>query len=1432
LASVNKLFFLLLYALFHTIIASVPLADCFVGMKQSIIYVYAIAVPCITMLFILSTDFGRPMPEPDPPPYWSKRRHRKSISGKVEAWIQSSIEYASNISTRSLDWMIDQIPPSRATNRSKLRGTNRGSGNAARPYRLRSIRVFKRGMALLSLVAYASAIDLTKQNNGNSEGATLHYGNSEGATLHYAMSTEEIPPIHNRKERFDTDSYQIKIDNCCSRSMTHAMSDFVPGTLKPIKNLSVSGFGGSSTRITHEGTIRWNITDDGGIAREILIPRSLYVPEGRTRLLSPQHMAQQLKDNHPNPRGTWCATYHDSVVLQWNQRTHTKTVSLDPESTNVGTIWSHPGYRKYQSYCTKIEDEFLDCYESEPKMDMKFLDCYEIETELDLEQNDPIEVEEPDEVKGSILEPGEGERQTPLWTDFKLDGPDGPSIIERTKSESSKASPEALLLQLHHKLSHVSMKRLQSLAIQGYLPMKIAKCRIPLCQACVYGKLTRRPWRSKLVQASGVIAKCEKPGQCVSVDQLESSVGGLVGQLKGGLTKRRYKVATIFVDHFSDLSFVHLQTSTNAIETLQAKKEFERYARSAGVSIAHYHADNGRFSDNAWRDDVLKCGQRLTFCGVGAHHQNGKAEKRIRDIQDMARTSLIHANRRWPDAVDTRLWPYALLYANEALIKTPFPGSKSTPLELFSGTKVVPNIENEHPFGCPAYALDGHLQGKQKIPKWVPRSRLAVFLGHSTQHAKSVGLLLSLTTGLVSPQFHVKYDERFETIKEDKYQPRSFWQQKCGFEKIKNVPFIEKPINEESPDIPMSEILELNGLPFQNPGETQPSEIPQSVDVSSEQQVQVPDPVPDTVVNQNPIHAVTRVGREVRAPARYNDYVSYEVEVDDVLESDIEYTDPAAFAASTDPDVMYLHEALKAPDKKEFLKAMEKEVRAHTENANWKVMKRKDVPKDQTVLPAVWAMRRKRDIATQQVYKWKARLNVHGGKQVKGFNYWETYAPVASWSSIRLIMNLATLQDWKMRQLDFVLAFPQAPVETDIYMDIPKGFEYKGNKDDHVLKLVNNLYGQKQAGRVWNLYLTEGLIKLGFKQSKNDPCIYWRDDVIIIIYTDDTIVTGPNEANIDKAISDIGSIFEITHQPKVDDFLGVKVTRNETTNEVTLTQPHLIKSILDDLGLKSNSNIRAIPALSSKLLSKHNNSSPHSEGWHYRSVIGKLNYLEKSSRPDIAFAVHQCARFSENPKEEHTQAVKLIGRYLMGTSDKGIICSPKPESFNCYCDADFSGTWDASIAETDGSTARSRSGYLIMYAGCPLIWASRLQTEIALSTTESEYISLSQALREVLPLMRLVKELHEAKFKMHIEPPQIHCKVFEDNSGALAMAQVPKLRPRTKHINLKYHHFREAVANKEVSIHAIDTKDQVADIFTKPLPQDLFVKFRTIMMGW
>jgi hypothetical protein len=449
--------------------------------------------------------------------------------------------------------------------------------------------------------------------------------------------------------------------------------------------------------------------------------------------------------------------------------------------------------------------------------------------------------------------------------------------------------------------------------------------------------------------------------------------------------------------------------------------------------------------------------------------------------------------------------------------------------------------------------------------------------------------------------------------------------------------------------------------------------------------------------------------------------------------------DPIAFAASSNPDVMYLNQALCAPDRDEFIKVMQQEVKDHETRGHWELIPKSQVPENTIILPSVWSMKHKRWINTNEVYKWKARLNVHGGKQIKNVHYWETYSPVVKWSSIRLYFMIPAIRKWHTRQVDFVLAYPHADIETDLYMDIPKGFETPNAEEPYCLKLKKNLYGQKQAGRVWNRFLHDGLTKLGFQQSSEDECIYYRGSSILLCYVDDTILIDPSDDEIDKITTQLCDLkFDVQDEGQIEDFLGVRI-QQQKEGTIEMLQPHLINQILKDLNLQQPDGTTSesryapksspVPAPSTVILQRDPDGEAHNEQWNYRSIIGKLNYLEKSSRPDLAYAVHNCARFSHDPKVQHSQAVKHIGRYLLGAKDKGMILTPDLEKdLEVFADADFCGLFDSETALYNPITAKSRTGYLIKYMGCPIVWASTLQRETALSTCEAEYISCSEAL--------------------------------------------------------------------------------------------------------
>ncbi len=134
-------------------------------------------------------------------------------------------------------------------------------------------------------------------------------------------------------------------------------------------------------------------------------------------------------------------------------------------------------------------------------------------------------------------------------------------------------------------------------------------------------------------------------------------------------------------------------------------------------------------------------------------------------------------------------------------------------------------------------------------------------------------------------------------------------------------------------------------------------------------------------------------------------------------------------------------------------------------------------------------------------------------------------------------------------------------------------------------------------------------------------------------------------------------------------------------------------------------------------------------------------------------------------------------------------------------------------------------------AGCPIIWASKLQTQTALSTTEAEYIAMSMSLHDVIPIMELIKEIEEHNIPVICTKPYVYCKVFEDNSGALELARLPKLCPRTKHINVCYHHFCVHVSKGLIKIFLVGTSDQTADVLTKALAQNNFVHHRVHLCG-
>jgi hypothetical protein len=928
-----------------------------------------------------------------------------------------------------------------------------------------------------------------------------------------------------------------------------------------------------------------------------------------------------------------------------------------------------------------------------------------------------------------------------------------------------------------------------------------------------------------------------KPGDCVSVDTLESTTPGLIAQLRGNTTKSRYRFATVFVDHFSNFSYVHLHQTNDGDNIVKAKLAFEREAGTMGITIRHYNADNGLFADSQFQKALQLKGQTISFCGVNAHHMSGKAERRVKELQDLGRTCLIHASNRWPDAISSNLWPYAVRSANDVLNNTPNLQSGKSPIEVFSNSQILPRHKSFHTFGCPVYVLDGDLASGKKINKWEERSKVGVYLGQSPQHSRSVALVLDLQTGLVSPQFHVKFDSTFQTLRTSFGNdiPASKWLEACHFRKKERTPMRRtQPRRSKRRKGTEEEVraLELaRTAPPKKPPENQEEE-----EEEDEPSTSLEESIAAT-------QRTTRTGRRTKAPDRLITALEAEWQEEmvdgEIFAYEASFTDQMhdnpllAFAASADPDTMYYHEAMQEPDAEQFEKAMEKEVANHLANETFVIRPRSVVPEGVQIVPSVWAMKRKRKISTGEVYKWKARLNWDGSKQ----DYWgSTYAPLAQWPSIRLVLTLALSHGWKTRQLDYVLAFTQADIDDPhAYMSLPKGMTVPngGDPKDYVLHLKKNCYGRKQASSVWYKTIRSKLHDIGFEPSHHDECVFYRGKCIYVLYCDDSILCSESDDELDKAVADIKSTgLDLTDEGDIGDFLGVKMERKG--DEMHLSQPHLIDLIIKETHMDGpNVSTKDTPLPVGKVIHKFKDSPPFDGHFNYRRCIGRLLYLEKASRPDISAAVHMLARHCNDPRKDHGRMLKWLVGYLRATRDKGIIYKANSNaSFECYVDAGFAGDFTSEVdLSDDPASARSRTGYIIQYHGCPVLWASKLQTEVALSSTEAEVIAISQAVRDLLPLTWLLQEVADKGYITKAEMPKVHCKLFEDNSGAITIATVPKHRARTKHIHTKYMFFRTLVGNL-LSIHAVSSEHQKSDYLTKNLNYTLLHKHRKSVQGW
>jgi len=485
--------------------------------------------------------------------------------------------------------------------------------------------------------------------------------------------------------------------------------------------------------------------------------------------------------------------------------------------------------------------------------------------------------------------------------------------------------------------------------------------------------------------------------------------------------------------------------------------------------------------------------------------------------------------------------------------------------------------------------------------------------------------------------------------------------------------------------------------------------------------------------------------------------------------------------------------------------AMATEFNALLKNGTWTLVPSQP---SMNIVGCKWVFRIKQR-SDGSVERYKARLVAKGFHQQSGIDYAETYSPVIKPVTIRTVLSLAMSFGWSIKQIDVSNAFLHGFLNETVYMAQPHGFEHPQHPKS-VCLLRKAIYGLKQAPRAWFSRLSNRLLELGFVASKSDSSLFLftsaQIQLLALVYVDDILLTGSSPVALDSLIRSLSIDFPIKDLGPLSYFLGVEVTR--CPEGLHLSQHRYIMDLLQKTNMMLAKPITS-PMSASAPLSKFAGISL-SDATLYRSTVGVLQYLA-ITRPDISFAVNKCSQFMQDPRDVHWTAVKRILRYLKHSITYGLLIRPCHHfQLAAFSDADWAGCPD---------DRKSTSGYCTFLGPNLLSWNSKKQPTVSRSITEAEYKALANASVELIWLQSLLKELGV----FLATAPTLFC----DNIGATYLSSNPAFHARTKHIEIDYHFVRDRIALQTLSVKFVSSKDQLADILTKPVVSTRFASLRT-----
>ncbi|GAA5919063.1 hypothetical protein JCM5296_003827 [Sporobolomyces johnsonii] len=822
-------------------------------------------------------------------------------------------------------------------------------------------------------------------------------------------------------------------------------------------------------------------------------------------------------------------------------------------------------------------------------------------------------------------------------------------------------------------------------------------------------------------------------------------------------------------DHTRYVWVEFLKHKSDAVTAFARWKTYQEKRLSRKVTVVRTDR-GGEFIQGAFEKNLRDDGIEHQYTMARTPEQNGVAERANRTLKDGARAGKIAG--QLPAFMWAQLIYEAARHQNAASTRS-LDVDKS-PHEMLFGTK--PSVSDEHRIGCRAWV---HV-AKEDRPKGVltPRAEKGWYVGRAP-NSKGFRVLT--------------YRNGAPVVVESR--DVQFWDEKVNDEEDDGFDFEETEAAEDDEDAPS------NGAVVEPaPSTAESHETTAATDGSDSN---------DEAPNEDEASVERPVTRRGGAPQ--DGYYRQMLGGNANLAESASRRESFGFAMMAEmvrPAPKSRKEAMSRDDWPVWRAAEEKQMAKVEAKETLQRIRLEEIPTGAKIIPTQMVYGHKFDAVTGLVAEHTSRLVARGDLQVEGehFDPSELSASPPSHDAFRTIIAHATRKGYQLYGDDAVAAYLNSKLDVPIFVRLPDG--------SHA-KLLRALYGLRQSGRRWWSTLDEELVSLGFERLEAQWGLYRHreEDIMMAVYVDDFLVAFSDSSKWKEIHGALAKKFAMKGAKPVESLLGISIKRDLAAGTTTMASPAYVDRLLEATGM-TRSNAVATPLEPNKHLSKEGTTLTSATRRFYQEVLGKIMWLAATTRPDLSTAAGILGQFSADPKEEHWTALKRVLRYLRGATHLGIQFGGTNLKHLGVREGQLVGFSDADWSN-DVDDSRSRSGYLFFLDG-PISWASRKQTMVSLSTTEAEYLALNDAARHAIFLDEILS---------HLRVPHDHAiTILEDNDGAEKLTSNPAYHPRTKHFRRRIHWIRERVADGDIKVRHVGSKENLADAFTKQLGTAEFKK--------